>query len=80
MLHDQIVRLSVAQDRCQICKPLLTEMLIHSVHDSDLFIHDDIGIVCHSERYYVLSLEQIDLVIVNSDVFDIICYLHIMLL
>ena len=77
MLHDQIIGLSAVKDGRQICEPLFAEAGVHCVHDSDLLVHNDIGVVCHSVGYDILSLEQIDLMIVNAYVFDVVCYFHL---
>ena len=80
VLHYQIIRLSVAQNRRQVGKPLLAEVLIDRIHDDDLFVHDHIGIVGHSERHFILSLEKIDLMVIDADILDIFCNSHIALL
>ena len=76
VLHDQIIRLSAVQDFLQITEPLIGKFHVHSVHDSDLLVHDDIGIVCHAERDNILTFKQVDLMIIDADILDRICNLH----
>ena len=80
MLHDEVIRLSVAKDSCKVCKPLLAEVLVYGIHDCDLLIHDHIRVVGHSSGNDVLSLEQVYLMVIYANIFDIICYSHIPLL
>ena len=80
MLYDEVIRLPVAKDSCKISKPLLAEVLVYGVHDSDLLVEDHIRVVSHSSGNNVLSLEQVYLVIIYANIFDIICYSHIPLL
>ena len=80
VLHDQIVRLSAAENGLEVSQPLFSEVLVNSVHDRDLLVHDDIGIVRHSERNHILSLEQVYLMIINANILDVICNLHTALL
>ena len=71
---------TTAEDRFQIRHPLIAETNIYGIHDGDLLIHDDIGIVCHSERHNVLSLEQVYVMVIYTYILDIIRDLHTQLL
>ena len=51
-------------------------MLIDSVHDRDLIINDHIRIVRHTVRHDILTLEQVDIVVIDADVLDIIGNKH----
>ena len=80
VLHDQIIGLSAVKNCRQVVKPFLAKALVNSIHDRDLLIHDDIGIVCHSKRHNILSLKQINFMIIYTNILDIICNSHFTLL
>ncbi len=74
MLNDQIIRLC-AVERCRnIVQPLLREMCIRRIHNGGFFVLDDIGIISHAVRDVILSLEQVNLMIVDANVQDGIRY------
>ena len=77
MLHDQVIGLTAAQDFAELSEPLICKFYIHGIHDGDLLVHDDVGIVGHAVGDYILALKQIDDMIVDTDVLDRICDLHI---
>ena len=72
VLHDQIVGLAVAQNLLQIIQPLVGEVLIYGIHNGDLVVQDHIGIVGHTVGHNILALEQIYLMVVYTDVFDVV--------
>ena len=77
MLHDQVIGLTAAQNFAEFSEPLICKFYIHGIHDGDLLVHDDVGIVGHAVGDYILALKQIDDMIVDTDVLDRICDLHI---
>ena len=76
MLDNKIVRLAIAQCVLEIIQPLVGEPDIHRIQHRNLLIHDDVGIVRHSVGDPVLTLEQVDFMVVNAYVANIVCYLH----
>ena len=52
------------------------EMLIDSVHDGDLVVKDDIGIVRHAVGNVVMAFKQVDLTVIDADVADRISDIH----
>ena len=72
MKHHQIIGSGAAQGVLQIIQPLVGKILIHGVHHGDLFVADEVGIVAHSLGNAVLSLKKIHLVIVDTDIFNIL--------
>ena len=68
MLDDQIIGCFPVQRLCDIVKPLMRESPVHGIHDSSLLIFDDIRIVCHTVRYVIMAFEQVDLVIIYTDI------------
>ena len=77
MLNDQIVRLTSAKCLFKIIQPFMFEIGIYSIHNCNLVIQNHIGIICHSVWHCILSLKQIYLMVINSDIFNGICNLHI---
>ena len=76
MLHDQVVRRTSLQRLGKILQPLRAKALVYRVHDGDLLVQNDIGIVGHPVRDDVLPLEQVDLAVVYADVADVVCDVH----
>ena len=52
------------------------EICIYSIHDCDFFIQDHIGIIRHTVRYFVLTFEKINLMVVYACVADGVCNFH----
>ena len=77
VLHDEVIRLSVPQGGGEIIQPGVGEALGHRVHDGDLFIQNDIGIIGHAQGHDVLPLEQVDLMVVDADIADVLADLHV---
>ena len=71
VLDDEIVRLASAKDFGEVAEPFLSEMFIDRVHNGDLVVHDDIGVVCHAVRDDVLTFEQVDFMVVDANIFDV---------
>ena len=80
MLDHQVIRLSVPQHLCKIIQPLMREVNVHGVHNRNLLIHDDIGVVSHTVRYDILSLKKVHLVVIDPHISDVVCYSHFILL
>ena len=76
VLHHQVVRLAAAQGVLNVVQPLMGKAPVYGVHDGDLFVHDGVGIVAHAARDNVLSLEQVDRMVVDADVPDVLCDCH----
>ena len=76
MLHHQIVRGAARQHRRQIVQPFRAEMRLYGVHHRDLFIQNHIGIVGHAIGNLELSLKMCDLMVIDTDVMDILGDLH----
>ena len=70
MLYDQIVRNTLAQSAFDMIEPSLCKMRIHRIHDGDLLIQDDVGIICHAVGNGVFSLKKINVVIVYTHILD----------
>ena len=72
MLHDQIVGRTTRKSILQIVKPLVGEACVHGVNDGYLLVKNDVGVVRHSVGDGVLTLKQIDSVVVYADVLNIL--------
>ena len=75
MLDDQIIGLASGQRVFEIVKPFMFETGVDGIEHGDLPIHHDIGIVCHAVRYDILSLEQVDRMVVDADIKNGIGYM-----
>ena len=76
MLDHQVIRLTTGQDILDIVQPLMGEAGIHGIHNGDLLVQDHIRIVGHAVGHHILALEQIHLVVVNANIFNIIGNKH----
>ena len=72
MVDHQIVRLPAIEGRVQIGQELLRFALVHRVHHGDLLIQDDIGIVGHAVGHRILALKQVQILVVCTDVNDVL--------
>ena len=76
VLHHQIIRLATLQRGGQIGQPLVHKVDLAGVHDCDLFVHDDVGVVGHAVGHDVLTLEQIHLMVIDANITDILRNIH----
>ena len=76
MLYNEIIRFAVIQNLLDIIQPFMRKVGVYSIHDSDLFIQDHIGVVGHTVWNFVLTFKKVNLMVINTDVFDSICNLH----
>ena len=77
MLHDQICRFVITQYRSNVTKPFFRKMAINRIHDGSLFINNNIRIVCHAFRYDILTFKQIDIMVIDTDITNILCDFHV---
>ena len=77
VLYDQIIRLPAAKHTSKVVQPFMGEVSVHRVHDGDLFVKDHIGIVCHSVGNHILTLKEVNLMIIDTDITNVICNFHL---
>ena len=70
----QIVGLATIECGLQVCLPRFSFATVGSVHDRDLLVVDKIGVITHAFRHHILTLKQIDVKIVDTDVLNGITY------
>ena len=76
MLDHQVVRRAAAQCGVKIVQPGCGEVAVYGVHDRDLLVENDVGVVGHAERHVVLTLEQVDLMVVDADIANVFGNVH----
>ena len=76
MLNHDVIRCPACKLRFQLCKPFICKILIHRIHNGNFLIHDHIRIICHAIWHNILSLKQIDLMVIHTDILNIICNCH----
>ena len=54
-----------------IVEPLMGEIHVHSVHNRNLVIKDYVGIIRHPVWNRILSLKQVDDMVINANIADI---------
>ena len=78
MLDNQVIRLAGPQSCLYVVQPFMGKAGIHGVHDSRLFIQDDIGIISHAVFYDILAFKEIDFMVIDTHVFNIVCNFHLL--
>ena len=73
MLDHEVIRKAAGEGFLQAGQPFLAKVLIHRVHDGDFFVQDHVGIIGHAVGDDVLPLKKIEIVIIYTDVNNIIC-------
>ena len=68
MLDDQVIRLAVTQNFCDITQPFLCKVDIYRIHNGNLIIHDNIGIICHAIGNDILTFKQVNLMVIYTDI------------
>ena len=76
VLNNKIIRAAGTERGSHIVKPLVREVCIHGVHNRDFIVENDIRVVGHSVRNYVLSLKKVNIVVIHTHINYIISYSH----
>ena len=69
MRDHKIIRRSAAKLPFQIGIPFLRFMNVNRIHDRNLFIQNNIGVIGNTVRNRILALKQIDFLIIRADIF-----------
>ena len=76
VVHHQIVRGAAAKLGFQVFQPLLAEVGVYGVQNGNLFVQKHIGIVGHAVGDSILPLEQVHLVVVDTDIANVVGNKH----
>ena len=76
VLHDQVIGLSLADRLLEVLKPGVPEPRIHRIEHGNFLIQHDVRIIRHTVLHDILPLEQIDVVVVHTDITDIFRDFH----
>ena len=76
MLHDQIVGCAAVEGITDIIQPFVGKAYIHGVHNGDLVIKNGVRVIGHTVRNNILSLKEIHLMVVDTDIANIRGDLH----
>ena len=71
MLDDKVVGLAALKNALQIVQPLVGEVGVHCVEHRHFFIQHHIGVIGHAVGHNILPLEQINFMVVHSNILDI---------
>ena len=77
MMDNQIVGLPSAQLFFNVDQPLTAEIHIHCIHNSDFLVKNHVGIISNAIRNFVLTFKKVNLMIIDTDILDIFCNVHI---
>ena len=76
VLNNEVVGLSVAESVLEVVEPLVGKVAVNGVHDGDFAVKDHVGVVRHAVGNVVLTLKQIDFVVVNAHIADVFGDFH----
>ena len=71
VVNHQVIRLASSESSLQIGKPLAHLVRIDRIRHGNLFVHNHIRIVRHALGHHILTFEQIQVAIIDTDVLDI---------
>ena len=69
----EVVGCAPRESLVQTCHPLVTLCAIDRIHKGYLLVEDEVGVVRYTVGHTVLTLEEVDGVVVDADVFDGVC-------
>ena len=69
MMYDKIVGFAAGKGLYEVGFPLLALAGVGGVHYGNLFVEDDIGVVGHAIRNYILAFKEVEVQVVDSDIF-----------
>ena len=76
VMYDEVIGLTSGEDAVEVIEPLVGEMRVNGIHDGDFIVEDDVGIIGHAVSDLILSLEQVDVMVIDADVSDIFRQWH----
>ena len=71
--RDEVVGRAPRESLVQTCHPLVTLRAVDRIHKGYLPVEDEVGVVRYTVGHTVLTLEEVDAVVVDADVFDGVC-------
>ena len=72
VMNHEIIHICAIVCLFNVLEPLAAKIAVYGIENNALFILDEIGVVGHSAGNYVLPLEEIYLMVVYSDILDVI--------
>ena len=79
MRDDKIIGRLAVECVLDILQPLCDLRLVHGIHDGDLVVEDDVGIVAHPVGDDILPFEEVDGGVVDADVCYVLKIFHLYL-
>ena len=70
VVDDQVIRLAPCQSLLYVGQPFGGLAGVNRVHDGDLIVHDDIGVIGDAVGHHILTLEQVDGLVVYAHIQD----------
>ena len=70
MQNNQIIRLFAIQNFFQILKPFVGRPLVNRIHHGNFIIHNDIGVIGNPFRNNILSLKQVQCLVIGTDIIN----------
>ena len=72
MMNDKVIGLASAESLLKVSLPLIGLAGIGRIKNSHLIVQNDIRVVSHSLRNYILTLKKIQVQVINSDILYLI--------
>ena len=72
VLDDQVVGLFVTERFLEVVEPLMGEIAVNGVHDRDFPVDNHIGVVRHAVGNDILTLKQVNFMVVHADITDVV--------
>ena len=77
VMNDQVVGRTAIEHGLEVAEPFVDKASVDRIGDGDFVAQNNIAVVCHAVLgHVVLALEQVNVVIVDTDVADILGDLH----
>ena len=76
MLNYKIVGGAAVESGGEVVQPLVGETSVNRVHNGDLLVEDDVGVVRHSVGHVILTLEKVNLAVVYTYIFYVFGNIH----
>ncbi len=76
VLYDEIIGFTAIECIFEIIEPFLGKAAVNGIHDGNFIIKDDIGIVGHAVGDDILSLKEINFVVIHTHIADSIGDIH----
>ena len=78
VMNDEVIRRATRKRGVEVRQPLVSEVGVDGIRNSNLLVtKDDVGVIGHAiGAHIVLTLEQVDVVVVHANVCNVVGNVH----